>query len=77
LITAPAGSVTAPVIRPLIDCACAMAAAIAQQTNPRPQFFNAFITLRVIKVICVLIKPPVGKKHGVRLQAAKILRPTD
>jgi len=41
-----------------------MAAANAQQTNPRAQFFKAFITLlliKLIKVTCIRIEPPVEK----------------
>jgi hypothetical protein len=39
-----------------------MAAANAQQTNARPQFFKATITLRLIKATRVLIAiPPVEK----------------
>jgi hypothetical protein len=42
-----------------------MAAATAQQTNTRLQFFKASITIRLIKATCILIaNPPMDKEHG-------------
>src|SRR5262245_52642601 len=56
-----------------------MAAANAQKTNTKLQFFKAFITLRLIKATCVLIaNPPSRLRAWVSVfRPQKILRPEE